>query len=450
MSVTMHVNRVVYFNTDLIPGYVNPVQKDDGSTVLVDISASMCARRDELTCAVSAVRAMSGLTKEQLFVPDCCKGTALLNAARDTSPLKAVQLFGREPIKCSFEGTELPGMKTQADVLLELRAGQTVFDGPRDVEFERREDIVAPAGLKGKAGREWIAKKWAEQKEIIEYNKAQNPGTPLKKQATVAARAHNQQVFREYLSKCHLPKLLIITDGDDTQSNIVPCNTYNKKKVWPVDSDGVEIVFPRKPQKKNHKSEKHRKAYRNRLRKFCVRYIEWAYGGDIHLIGMGEEVKALIKIASRCGKRMHVGHIEDGTDAETIAKVIRTVRSLPPRQPGQKRRAVTSDTVNNRTSQIDDDCDDDDDMEDFLNDKEEAVESGDESDGEGLDNSDNDESDQDSEGLCDDNSDDEAAPSKGKKRAAPARVGSSRSKRTTTGRTSYVEASDEDDDDDDE
>ena len=98
-------------------------------------------------------------------------------------------------------------------------------------------------------------------------------------------------------------KLVVVTDGDDTAST-------SWKFVDPTPSEDGQG---------------------DRKRASLLDYIEQTSNAEIFLVGVGEEVKDFLAVATRPGRRMQVAHIPDGADAKTVATVIKTGLKAPKR-----------------------------------------------------------------------------------------------------------------------
>ena len=100
-------------------------------------------------------------------------------------------------------------------------------------------------------------------------------------------------------------ELIVITDGLDNAHHI------NKIQIG-VDDDGqeVEVVLD---------NSGHYETYMKKRQDAILKYLEFL-GCQVHLIGIGNEVKNLLKMAAP--HRMTVAHINNGASSEEVANVV--------------------------------------------------------------------------------------------------------------------------------
>tara|TARA_B110000902_G_C14188921_1_gene543406 strand:- start:40 stop:1224 length:1185 start_codon:yes stop_codon:yes gene_type:complete len=110
-------------------------------------------------------------------------------------------------------------------------------------------------------------------------------------------------------------KLVVVTDGDDTAST-----SWKFESALPVPHDPTSTAYP-----------EYYEDYKGRKRASLLDYIEQTSNAEIFLVGVGEEVKDFLAVATRPGRRMQVAHIPDGADAKTVATVIKTGLKAPKR-----------------------------------------------------------------------------------------------------------------------
>lgn len=100
-------------------------------------------------------------------------------------------------------------------------------------------------------------------------------------------------------------KLVVITDGDDTTS----------KRHWSYsDPQGI-----------------HSEGYYDRKRKALLDHLESTTKAEIFLVGIGTEVKDLIRMAAEPGRRIQCSHIVESTSENDIAKIVKTTISASAR-----------------------------------------------------------------------------------------------------------------------
>ena len=107
-------------------------------------------------------------------------------------------------------------------------------------------------------------------------------------------------------------KLVVVTDGDDT--------VWKWDDPTPSEPGGVD-----------------------RRRSSLLDEIEKTSNAEIFLVGVGNEVKDFLKVATGPGRRMHVAHVPDGADARTVATVLKTGLNATKRVAGAPYTLISID-----------------------------------------------------------------------------------------------------------